>query len=186
MSLSEELVTLVNYCNLCDFSQVGTLWRAHVDAQPVEMQVNYAANQIPALNFLNSNTGLSPPEAPSEKYKGGREEKTSYRTNGMLKVPGGTYKIGTDDQIIPADREGPAKLIELPPFYLDVHEVSNAEFNLFVEETRYKTEAENFGNSFVAEYYVSEEVKAAITQAVAAAPWWLPVQVPRFDNHRGL
>ena len=137
-------------------------------------------------NFLCSNPGSPPPDAPSEKYKPGKEGKASHRTNGMLEVPGGSYKIGTDNQIIPADREGPAKLVELPAFYLDVYEVSNAEFNLFVEETRYKAEAENFGNSFVAEYYVSEEVKAAITQAVAAAPWWLPVQVPRFDNHRGL
>ena len=96
----------------------------------------------------------------------------------MLEVPGGSYKIGTDNQIIPADREGPAKLVELTAFYLDVHEVSNAEFSLFVEETEYKTEAETFGNSFVAEYYVSEEVKSTISQAVAAALWWLPVEVP--------
>ena len=92
----------------------------------------------------------------------------------MLEVPGGSYKIGTDNQIIPADREGPAKLVELLTFYLDVHEVSNAEFAIFVEETKYKTEAETFGNSFVADYYVPEEVKATISQAVAAAPWWLP------------
>ena len=96
----------------------------------------------------------------------------------MLAVPGGSYKIGTDNQIIPADREGPAKPVELSAFYLDVHEVSNAEFGLFVDETQYRTEAEIFGNSFVADYYVSEEVKATISQAVAAAPWWLPVEVP--------
>ena len=129
--------------------------------------------------MLYYNPGAPPPEAPSEKYKPGQEErKASHRTNRMLEVPGGSYKIGTDNQIIPADREGPAKLVELPAFYLDVHEVSNAEFSLFVEETEYKTEAETFGNSFVAEYYVSEEVKSTISQAVAAALWWLPVEVP--------
>ena len=138
----------------------------------------YDAARISASTFPCSNLGLPPPEAPSEKYKPGIEAKASHRTNGMLKVPGGFYKIGTDNQIIPADREGPAKLVELPDFFLDVHEVSNAEFNLFVEETQYTTEAETFGNSFVADYYVSEEVKATISQAVAAAPWWLPVEVP--------
>ena len=101
----------------------------------------------------------------------------------MLAVPGGSYKIGTDNQIIPADREGPAKPVELSAFYLDVHEVSNAEFGLFVDETQYRTEAEIFGNSFVADYYVSEEVKATISQAVAAAPWWLPVEVPHYNHH---
>ena len=61
---------------------------------------------------------MPPPEAPSEKYKPGEEAQASHRTNGMLEVPGGSYKIGTDNQIIPADREGPAKLVELPTFYL--------------------------------------------------------------------
>ena len=120
---------------------------------------------------------MPPPEAPSEKYKPVEEAQASHRTNGMLEVPGGSYKIGTDNQIIPADREGPAKLVALPTSYLDVHEVSNAEFALFVQETEYKTEAETFGNSFVADFYVSEEVKSTISQAVAAAPWWLPVEV---------
>jgi hypothetical protein len=29
----------------------------------------------------------------------------------------------------------------------------------------------------VADFFLTEEVKSTITQAVAAAPWWLPVQV---------
>jgi sulfatase modifying factor 1 len=71
----------------------------------------------------------------------------------------------------------PARVVKLKSFYLDVHEVSNLEFELFVNTTGYVTEAEIFGNSFVADYYLSESVKASIDQAVAAAPWWLPVQV---------
>ena len=71
----------------------------------------------------------------------------------------------------------PARPVKLKSFYLDVHEVSNLEFELFVNTTGYVTEAEIFGNSFVADYFLSESVKARIDQAVAAAPWWLPVQV---------
>ena len=93
----------------------------------------------------------------------------------MVRVEGGSVTIGTDSPIIPADHEAPARLVNLEDFYLDVHEVSNNEFGLFVEETKYMTEAETFGNSFVADFYLSLEVKAGISEAVAAAPWWLPV-----------
>ena len=37
-------------------------------------------------------------------------------------------------------------------------------------------QAERFGDSFVLESEVSADVGATIDQAVAAAPWWLPVK----------
>ncbi|KAA0186468.1 hypothetical protein HAZT_HAZT007614 [Hyalella azteca] len=84
--------------------------------------------------------------------------------------------MGTDSPIFIADGEGPARLIEVKPFYLDKYEVSNAKFAKFVKETNYVTEAEKFGDSFVMELELTHAVKSTITQAVAAAPWWLPVK----------
>merc|ERR1719402_309885 len=69
----------------------------------------------------------------------------------------------------------PSRSVQLAPFYLDAREVSNDDFGKFVLSTGYVTEAETFGNSFVADFYLSEAVKAEIKQAVADAPWWLPV-----------
>lgn len=100
---------------------------------------------------------------------------TFPRTNNMVKITGRTFTMGTDDQVFPADGEGPARKVTLDDFYIDVHEVSNNEFGLFVADTNYETEAETFGNSFVPEYFLSEKVKSEITQAVQASPWWLPV-----------
>lgn len=97
------------------------------------------------------------------------------RTDQMVLIEGGEFFLGTDRPVFVADGEGPARRTYVDPFYLDVHEVSNAEFGLFVKSTGYKTEAEKFGNSFVLERMISEKVKQNITQAVAAAPWWLPV-----------
>ena len=56
------------------------------------------------------------------------------------------------------------------------YEVSNAQFAKFVGETKVVTEAEKFGDSFVFEAKLKREVSEKITQAVAAAPWWLPVK----------
>ncbi|XP_038054416.1 formylglycine-generating enzyme-like [Patiria miniata] len=98
------------------------------------------------------------------------------RTNQMAFVKGGTFTMGTDEPVIYADGESPARLVTLTSFYFDAYETSNAEFDLFVRKTGYVTEAEQFGDSFVLESRISEEVKKDISQAVAAAPWWLPVK----------
>ncbi|XP_029457327.1 formylglycine-generating enzyme isoform X2 [Rhinatrema bivittatum] len=46
-------------------------------------------------------------------------------------------------------------------------------------------QAERFGDSFVFEGLLSEEVKRDIHQAVAAAPWWLPVKGANWKHPEG-
>ncbi|NP_001290992.1 formylglycine-generating enzyme precursor [Esox lucius] len=102
--------------------------------------------------------------------------KESYTRSEMVFVPGGEFLMGTDDPGIPPDGESPQRKVHLNHFYMDVHEVSNHQFQSFTNATGYVTEAEKFGDSFVFEGLLSEEVKSQISQAVAAAPWWLPVR----------
>lgn len=104
-------------------------------------------------------------------------EKSEIKTRSkMVQVPGGTFYLGTNKPIILADGEGPERKTTLSTFFLDVFEVSNKYFKEFVDATGYKTEAEKFGNSFVFDSLLSKETKAKVTQAVAAAPWWVPVE----------
>ncbi|XP_041047068.1 formylglycine-generating enzyme isoform X2 [Carcharodon carcharias] len=107
------------------------------------------------------------------------------RTNQMMLIPGGVFTMGTDDPGIPQDGEGPARKVHVEQFYMDTYEVSNAEFERFVRATSYTTEAELFGDSFVFEGLLSEKVKSTITQAVAAAPWWLPVKGASWKHPEG-
>ncbi|XP_045712464.1 formylglycine-generating enzyme isoform X2 [Phyllostomus hastatus] len=94
----------------------------------------------------------------------------------MVPIPAGVFTMGTDDPQIKQDGEAPARRVTLDAFYMDAYEVSNADFEKFVNATGYLTEAERFGDSFVFEGMLSERVKTGIRQAVAAAPWWLPVK----------
>ncbi|XP_031572586.1 formylglycine-generating enzyme-like [Actinia tenebrosa] len=103
-------------------------------------------------------------------------ESTYKRTNQMVYLKGGVFTMGTDKPFIILDGEAPARKVRVRPFYMDVYEVSNAEFELFVNDTGYTTEAEKFGDSFVLGSRVSEQTQKNIHQAVAAAPWWLPVK----------
>ncbi|XP_078678573.1 formylglycine-generating enzyme-like [Branchiostoma floridae x Branchiostoma belcheri] len=100
---------------------------------------------------------------------------TATRTNQMVFVRGGEFTMGTDAVRFPQDGEGPARRVRVDSFYADVYEVSNAEFEIFVKDAGFVTEAEKFEDSFVLENIISEQVKREISQAVAGAPWWLPV-----------
>ncbi|KAM9075677.1 formylglycine-generating enzyme isoform 3-T3 [Megaptera novaeangliae] len=103
----------------------------------------------------------------------------------MVPIPAGVFTMGTDDPQIKQDGEAPARRVALDAFYMDAYEVSNAEFEKFVNSTGYLTEAEKFGDSFVFEGMLSEQVKSDIQQAVAAAPWWLPVKGANWRHPEG-
>ena len=97
--------------------------------------------------------------------------------SGMALLSGGEFLMGTDAADgFAADGEGPVRPVRLIPFYIDVYVVTNAQFEAFVRDTGYKTEAERFGWSFVFHMFVSAKVRRTATQAAADAPWWWVVK----------
>lgn len=104
----------------------------------------------------------------------------------MALLPGASFLMGTNEPFLIKDGEFPARNVTLASFYIDLHEVSNAKFSAFVEATGYVTEAEKFGDSFVFEALISPEEKEKITQAVAQAPWWLPVKGASWRHPHGV
>ncbi len=73
-------------------------------------------------------------------------EPTKQHPRGMVRIPGGSFTMGTDDGY---PYEAPAHRVKVRTFYVDRHEVTVAEFARFVKVTKYKTEAERFGWSGV-------------------------------------
>ena len=70
--------------------------------------------------------------------------------NNMVSIPAGSFIMGTNSNIgFPQDGEGPEKNISLEDFNIDIYSVTNSEFEKFVTETKYRTEAEQYGWSFV-------------------------------------
>jgi formylglycine-generating enzyme required for sulfatase activity len=60
---------------------------------------------------------------------------------GMKFIPGGEFTMGTDDPNFMAN-EHPARKVKVEGFYIDEHDVTNAEFKKFIEATGYVTTAE--------------------------------------------
>ena len=66
---------------------------------------------------------------------------TEESPEGMVWIPGGEFIMGTDEKdAYPAEK--PAVNVQVSGFWMDTHEVTNAEFQKFVEETGYITIAE--------------------------------------------
>eukprot|EP00160_Parvularia_atlantis_P013299 Unigene2778_Nuclearia_a/m.8607 Unigene2778_Nuclearia_a/g.8607 ORF Unigene2778_Nuclearia_a/g.8607 Unigene2778_Nuclearia_a/m.8607 type:complete len:350 (+) Unigene2778_Nuclearia_a:38-1087(+) len=105
--------------------------------------------------------------------------------DGMIRVPGGEFLMGTDQVHFPQDFEGPARRVTVRPFWLDRTEVANAAFAAFVAATAHETDAAKYGWSFVFDEFLSEAERAKVTQEVAGSPWWVPVNGATWDHPRG-
>jgi len=98
----------------------------------------------------------------------------------QISIPAGQFEMGTQPRdwvkgLSEGDGEGPVRKVAISAFSMDEMEVSNAQYEAFVNATAFVTESETFGWSFCFEHMLSEKLKASITQQVAAVPWWLPV-----------
>jgi len=65
---------------------------------------------------------------------------------GMVYIPSGITHIGSNTGL---GQEKPVFRIVVRPFFMDKHPVTVQEFRLFVQNTKYITEAEKFGNAGV-------------------------------------
>jgi formylglycine-generating enzyme required for sulfatase activity len=63
---------------------------------------------------------------------------------GMKHVPGGQFRMGSDNHY---PEEGPAHLVQVDPFHIDLTPVTNRQFRKFVEATGHVTVAEQVPNA---------------------------------------
>nr|WP_246471980.1 formylglycine-generating enzyme family protein [Saccharopolyspora phatthalungensis] len=84
--------------------------------------------------------------------------------------------MGTDDADgFVDDGEGPIRQVELAPFRVAVHAVTNSGFAEFVDATGYVTEAERFGWSYVFAGFLPGRVRK-ISPRPQQTPWWCGVE----------
>lgn len=160
---------------------------------------------LSALEYVNTDCGCqlnrnqectdSTPEDPSFKYtKHGnnnqdnnlQEPEPSLNSENMVFIEGTTFQMGTNEPVFTTDLEGPMRNVTLKSFYLDKYEVSNQNFQSFIDNTGYKTEAENFGDSFIFEMLIpeAERHKYADVKAVQA-PWWVKMPGATWNHPEG-
>ncbi len=92
----------------------------------------------------------------------------------FVDIASGAFIMGTnEDYRYPGDGEGPAREITVGAFRIAKHSVSNAQFAAFIDDTGYRTEAEQYEWSFVYHQFLPDDFPD--TRAVEATPWWRQV-----------
>ena len=92
--------------------------------------------------LLVSSGSMTSPNATGSNPAGPSGDQVNRKTlPGMAWIPGGTFLMGTNDkESFPNER--PAHLVDVRGFWMDEHDVTNAEFANFVAATGYVTTAE--------------------------------------------
>lgn len=106
-----------------------------------------------------------------------RQRAASGSTEGMVKLDGGPFLMGTDfKEGFEQDGEGPVREVMLDPFYIDARPVTNLQFAEFVSATGYQTESERLGWSFVFQGHIPAERYEELVDATApGVHWWCKV-----------
>ncbi|MGA8112713.1 MAG: formylglycine-generating enzyme family protein, partial [Actinocatenispora sp.] len=113
---------------------------------------------------------------PDATPPGATSAPTRPRYGGLLRMPGGTFRMGSDDPDgFPDDAEGPVREVTLSPYRISATAVTNAQFAAFVKDTGYRTEAETFGWSYVFHLLVPGALRRTAPPAPVEVPWWLAI-----------
>jgi sulfatase modifying factor 1 len=80
-----------------------------------------------------------------EEFASEKRSPDSNSTKGMVWIKGGEFTMGADNDQARED-EYPKHKVKVDDFWMDEHEVTNAEFRAFVEATGYTTVAERAPN----------------------------------------
>lgn len=138
------------------------------DSQSGDYKYSRETNQI-----LHDNNDLT-----SSKY--------TFDITNMVFIKGNTFEMGTNRPIFPTDFEGPARNVTVASFYLDKYEISNDNYQDFIAKSKYKTEAEIFGDSFMFDMFLSNADKEKYDEFRAAqAPWWVKVKGVSWKHPEG-
>jgi formylglycine-generating enzyme len=96
---------------------------------------------IGSVLLISSGTMASPNATASNPNEPSGGEVNRKAQPGMVWIPGGTFLMGSNDkESFPNER--PAHLVQIQDFWMDEHDVTNAEFSKFVEATGYVTTPE--------------------------------------------
>lgn len=111
---------------------------------------------------------------------GGRDHRASAAPSPSphedVQLTGGTFGMGDAfGEGYPADGETPVHEVHLDAFRIDAAAVTTSMFAAFVQDTGYRTEAEQYGSSAVF-HLLSTSSGATVLGAAAGAPWWLNIR----------
>jgi sulfatase modifying factor 1 len=107
-------------------------------------------------------------------------------TERLVRIDACNFAMGNESvDAVASDGEGPTRLVSLKGFSIAPMAVTNRAFGNFVRATRYVTDAERFGSSFVFYLQVPTDGRKKVRQVARELPWWLPVADASWQRPEG-
>ncbi|MBK9130122.1 MAG: formylglycine-generating enzyme family protein [Gammaproteobacteria bacterium] len=101
-----------------------------LDAEPTEKPLDAAAlKPRPALDSTELLPGMRVPLYYEHTRIG-------THPNEMVHIPAGPFTMGTDERL---PDEGPAHIVDLPAYDIDMYEVTNGQYKAFMDATRHRS-----------------------------------------------
>ena len=97
----------------------------------------------------------------------------------MVLIPAGDYMMGAENSKMALAREFPRHRVQISSFYMDIHEVTNAQFAAFIEATGYVTVAERPINWNIIKEQLPPNTPKPSSDFCKQVPWFL-FQIKRF------
>lgn len=104
----------------------------------------------------------------------------------LVHVDAGAFLMGNEGpDAVPGDGEGPVRRVHVNAFSIAPTTVTNREFADFVRNTRYVTDAERGGLSFVFYLQLTEAQRRDARRVVPGIPWWVEVADASWQRPEG-
>jgi len=149
------------------------------DSKITDCRVSARKGMDPKNHFITVGFRCARPKKSTgaQDVHGGKlREPPKYKKNKkdgalMILIPGGEFTMGAEKSGKDSDSdEKPKKKVSLKPFYIYKYEVTNAQFNIFIQEAGYKPDGEwhLLYNNFSSSHPVTE---ISYRDAVAYTKW---------------
>lgn len=113
-------------------------------------------------------------QAQSAPLTGVGGDPNALASHHLIRIPPGTFRMGSEARYAyAADGEAPVREVSVSEFMIDAYAVTNAQFAAFVTATGHRTDAENYGWSYVFDAHIHPDARSHVLDGyVAGAPWW--------------
>ena len=127
-----------------------------------------------------------PPRGVADIARSAGDIGRGTRVHALVAIGGGDFLMGNDGpDAVPGDGEGPVRRVWVDAFSIAPTTVTNREFGDFVRDTRYVTDAERNGVSFVFYLQLTEAQRREARRVVPGIPWWVEVTDASWQRPEG-
>ncbi|MGF7048079.1 formylglycine-generating enzyme required for sulfatase activity [Paenibacillus sp. DS2015] len=101
----------------------------------------------------------------------------SFDPKDMVHIPAGEFLLGSENEESSVeDGETNRRKVNIHSFHMDKYAVTNEQFERFITETGYVTDAEKYEWSYVFHLFVNDLAEQDIVGSPQETPWWVAVQ----------